>query len=84
MIYIYIYVYICREEEVAKFIKIQDREMKEFVEEREKMEKMQEEKRAAMKRRHLEEALELEKEFDAEFTLLMDRYSPASSSRNAP
>ncbi len=65
-----------RAEEIEKFIKIQDKEMEEFVEEREKLIKGHEEKMAAMKRRHWEEEVELEKEFDAELTQLMGKYSP--------
>lgn len=53
-------------------------EMKEFEEEREKLMKMHEEKLAEMKNRHWNEEIELEKGFDAELTLLMDKYTPKS------
>ncbi|KAK2977705.1 hypothetical protein RJ640_026845 [Escallonia rubra] len=65
-----------RLEELAKFIKIQDKEMEDFVEEREKLIKVHEEKKVAMKRRHWEEEVALEKELDAEFSRLMEKYTP--------
>jgi hypothetical protein len=65
-----------RAEKIAKYIKSQDEEMKVFVEERDKLIKAQEEKKAEMRRRQWEEELELEKEFNAELTQLMDKYSP--------
>lgn len=63
-------------EEIAKYIKVQDREMEDFVEERDKLIKVHGEKMAAMKRRHWDEEVELEKEFNAELTQLMDKYTP--------
>ncbi|KAB1228199.1 hypothetical protein CJ030_MR5G008796 [Morella rubra] len=65
-----------RAEEIAKYIKYQDKEIKEFEEEREKLIEDHKEKMAAMKRRHWEEEVELEKEFDAELNQLMDKFSP--------
>ncbi|KAK9078487.1 hypothetical protein SSX86_002544 [Deinandra increscens subsp. villosa] len=52
--------------------------MKEFEEEREKLMKMHEEKKTEMKTRHWKEEIELEKGFNDELTLLMDKYSPKS------
>ncbi|PON47631.1 hypothetical protein TorRG33x02_322940 [Trema orientale] len=61
----------------SKFIKSQDKEMEDYVEEREKLMKAHEEKFNDMRRRHWEEELELEKEFiNAELTHLMNKYSP--------
>lgn len=68
-----------RVEEIAKYIKLQDREMEDFEEERDKLIKVHQEKMVAMKRRHGEEEVELEKEFNAELTQLMDKYSPPSA-----
>ncbi|KAA8531280.1 hypothetical protein F0562_005989 [Nyssa sinensis] len=65
-----------RAEEIAKFIVCQDKEMEEFVEEREKLIETHEDKKIAMKRRHWEEEVELEKEFDAELNRLMEKYTP--------
>lgn len=62
--------------DIETFIKLQDKEMEEFVAEREKLIKEHEETVKAMKRRHWEEEVELEKEFNAELTILMDKYSP--------
>lgn len=50
--------------------------MEAFVKERDKLIEVQEEKKAAMKRRQWEEEVELEKAFNAELTQLMDKYSP--------
>lgn len=68
-----------RAKEVAKFIKFQEKEMEDFVAEREELIKVHEEKMAAMKRRHWDEEVEVEKEFNAELTRLMEKYSPQNS-----
>ncbi|KAF2283439.1 hypothetical protein GH714_005531 [Hevea brasiliensis] len=68
-------------EEMEKFIQFQDREMKEYVAERDGLIKAHEEKFAAMKRRHWEEEFALEKEFDAELTSLMEKYTPNSHTK---
>lgn len=49
--------------------------MEDFVEERDMLIKTHGDDKAAMKRRHWEEEVELEKEFDAKLTQLMDKYS---------
>lgn len=64
-----------RAEEVAKFITFQDKEMEDFVREREELIKAHEEKVVAMKRRHWEEEVGLEKEFDDELSKLMEKYT---------
>lgn len=71
--------FLLRAEEVAKFIKFQEKEMAEFEVEREELIKVHEEKMVAMKQRHWEEEVKLEEEFNAELTRLMDKYSPQSS-----
>ncbi|KAK9291742.1 hypothetical protein L1049_019692 [Liquidambar formosana] len=65
-----------RAEEVAKFIKFQDKEIEEFVTEREKLIEIHEGRKVEMKRRHWEEEVELEREFDAELSRLMEKYTP--------
>lgn len=50
--------------------------MEVFVSQRDSLVKIHEEKIAAMKKRHWEEEVELEKEFDAELAQLMSQYSP--------
>lgn len=50
--------------------------MEVFVSQRDNLVKIHEEKIAAMKKRHWEEEVELEKEFDAELAQLMSQYSP--------
>ncbi|MBA0835556.1 hypothetical protein Goarm_007830, partial [Gossypium armourianum] len=53
-----------RADEIAKFIKLQDEEMEAFVSERDKLITVHKEKMAAMRQRHWQEEVELEKEFD--------------------
>ncbi|PQM39541.1 protein suppressor of gene silencing 3-like [Prunus yedoensis var. nudiflora] len=50
--------------------------MEEFVEERDMLIKVHEDNKSAMKWRHWEEEVELEKDFDAKLTQLMEKYSP--------
>lgn len=73
----------CRAEEIANFIELQDKEMEDFVGEREKLIKEHEDKMAAMKRRHWDEEVKLEKEFDAQLASLMKKYSPHQSEGTA-
>lgn len=65
-----------RSEEIENFIKSQEKEMEEFVAERDMLMKAHVDNKAAMKRRHWEEEVELEKDFDAKLTHLMEKYSP--------
>lgn len=65
-----------RADNLAKFIKLQDKEMEEFVSERDILSKIHEDKKLEMKKRHCEEELQLEKEFDAKLTKLMEKYTP--------
>lgn len=65
-----------RAEEFDKFVKSQEKEMEEFVEEREKLIKLHEDKKVEQKRKHWNEEVELEKEFDAALNQLMDKYTP--------
>jgi len=65
-----------REEDFAKFVKSQDKEMEEFVSEREKLVKTYEDNKISMKQRYFEEEVQLEKDFDAALNQLMDKYSP--------
>ena len=53
--------------------------MEAFVAERDKLIKVHEEKMAAMRQRHWQEEVELEKEFDAELSHLMGKYTSDSS-----
>ncbi|CAL9231314.1 unnamed protein product [Arabidopsis halleri] len=63
-----------RAEEVSSFIEFQEKEMEEFVEEREMLIKEQEKKMADMKTRHYEEMLDLEKDFDEALEQLMYKH----------
>lgn len=57
--------------------------MEEYVEEREALIKAHQEEMNAAKREFWERQVELEKQFNAELTRLMDKYSPSpSSSKN--
>ncbi|KAL7089803.1 hypothetical protein ACP275_12G000200 [Erythranthe tilingii] len=68
-----------RAEEIAKLIQLQDKEMEEFGNKREKLMKAHEERKVELKRRHCDEMVALEKEFDDEFNKLMDEYTPSTS-----
>ncbi|KAL9233399.1 hypothetical protein vseg_008408 [Gypsophila vaccaria] len=65
-----------RAEELSKFKELQEQEMEKFVGEREELVKAHEAKKLALKRKHWEEDLQLEKDFDAELTKLMQKYAP--------
>ncbi|XP_038722073.1 protein SUPPRESSOR OF GENE SILENCING 3-like [Tripterygium wilfordii] len=68
--------YSCRGEEIKTFIEGQDKEIENFVAERENLIKVHKDKMVAMKKRHWEEEVRLEKKFDAELSQLMARYTP--------
>ncbi|KAE9456158.1 hypothetical protein C3L33_11948, partial [Rhododendron williamsianum] len=68
-----------REEDFAKFVKSQDKEMEEFVSEREKLVEAYEDDKISMNKRHFEEEVQLEKDFDTALNQLMDKYSPHRS-----
>ncbi|XP_065875051.1 protein SUPPRESSOR OF GENE SILENCING 3 [Euphorbia lathyris] len=70
--------YKLRVEEGEKLIDVQDKEIEGYVEERDGLMKEHEELFAAMKRRHWEEELELEKQFGEKMSSLMDKYTPKS------
>ncbi|KAL6523750.1 Protein SUPPRESSOR OF GENE SILENCING [Orobanche gracilis] len=59
-----------------EFIKLQDKEMEEFVNKRESLIKAREERRLELRCRHWDEEMALEKEFDQEFSKLMEEYTP--------
>lgn len=60
-----------------KFVELQDKEMESFVDEKEKLSQAHEESIAAMKKRHWEEEVEMEKKFDEDLAKLMEKYSPS-------
>ncbi|KAJ7945190.1 suppressor of gene silencing protein [Quillaja saponaria] len=66
-----------RADEISKFIKLQDKEMEEFVAERDRLMKDHEEHIASMKRRHWQEELQMEEEFGKKLTNLMEKYTPS-------
>ncbi|KAH0682831.1 hypothetical protein KY290_021418 [Solanum tuberosum] len=68
-----------RADKVAKFIKLQDKEMEEFVEERENLMRTHDDRIAALRRKYWEEEVELERKFDLELSKLMEKYSPKQS-----
>lgn len=69
--------------EIANFIEAQDKEMEDFVAERDMLMKVYGENKAAMKRRHWEEEVGLEKEFNDKLTQLMDKYSKVQPEASA-
>ncbi|CAI0430974.1 unnamed protein product [Linum tenue] len=68
--------YRSRVDEISKFIQLQEKEMEEFVEEREKLVKLHEDRIADMRRRHWKEEVDLERDFDSQLANLMKKYSP--------
>jgi len=62
-------------ENISSFLKPQDKEMKQFEAEREKIKKIHEEKKLALKKKQWQEQVELEKELENELTQLMDKYN---------
>lgn len=62
-------------DQLAEFIQLQEKEMEEFVARREMLEKEHEQKLVAMKKRHWDEEVELEKEFKTQLTQLMESFS---------
>ncbi|KAJ7957136.1 suppressor of gene silencing protein [Quillaja saponaria] len=66
-----------RADEILKFIKLQDKEVEEFVIVRDRLILAHEENIVAMKRRQLEEELQMEEQFSEKLTKIMERYSPA-------
>ncbi|XP_038997751.1 protein SUPPRESSOR OF GENE SILENCING 3-like [Hibiscus syriacus] len=68
-----------RADEIAKFLNFQDQEMQAFAGERDMLIKVHEQKMAAMRQRHWQEEVELEKEFDSELSHLMEKYNPVGS-----
>ncbi|XP_057421757.1 protein SUPPRESSOR OF GENE SILENCING 3 [Lotus japonicus] len=64
-------------DEYLKFVEVQDKEMENFVAQKEELIQAHDESIAAMKRRHWEEEVEMEKKFDEELAKLMQKYSPS-------
>ncbi|KAB5548191.1 hypothetical protein DKX38_011597 [Salix brachista] len=65
-----------RVKDISRFIKIQDKEMEEFKAERKKLIRRHEDEKGALMKIYWEELLGLEKEFENELTLLIDKYTP--------
>ncbi|KAJ6798860.1 protein SUPPRESSOR OF GENE SILENCING 3-like protein [Iris pallida] len=76
-----------RKEVIDKFIDSQEKGAEEFLSEREMLISSHEKKRDDLRRRYLEEEVEMEKAFEAALTALMEKYDPgtfqASSSSSA-
>ncbi|GFP83640.1 protein suppressor of gene silencing 3 [Phtheirospermum japonicum] len=64
----------------VEFIKVQDKEMEDFVNKREGLIKAHKERMAELRRKHWAEEMALEKEFDQEFNKLMEEYTPKQES----
>ncbi|KAG6781991.1 hypothetical protein POTOM_011377 [Populus tomentosa] len=65
-----------RVKDMSRFIKIQDKEMEEFKAERKKLIRRHGDEKAALMKIYWEELLVLEREFEDELTLLIDKYTP--------
>ncbi|OIW19492.1 hypothetical protein TanjilG_16861 [Lupinus angustifolius] len=64
-------------DEYLKFVEVQDKEMENFVAEKEKLCHAHEESLAAMRKRHWEEEVQMETKFNDELAKLMEKYSPS-------
>nr|KYP69506.1 hypothetical protein KK1_008697 [Cajanus cajan] len=64
-------------DEYLKFVEVQDKEMENFVAEKDKLCYAHDASIAAMRRRHWEEEMQLEQKFDEELANLMEKYSPS-------
>ncbi|CAL0327725.1 unnamed protein product [Lupinus luteus] len=64
-------------DEYLKFVEVQDKEMENFVAEKEKLCHAHEESLAAMRKRHWEEEVQMETKFNEELAKLMEKYSPS-------
>jgi hypothetical protein len=62
--------------DINRFIKIQDKEMEEFEAERKKLIRRHGDEKAVFMKIYWEELLVLEKKFEDELTLLIDKYTP--------
>lgn len=67
-----------RRADIAHIIDGQEKEVQEFLAERGKLERVHEERKAEMRRRHLEEEIDLEREFVQALTKLMEKYTPGA------
>ncbi|KAG8373433.1 hypothetical protein BUALT_Bualt11G0023800 [Buddleja alternifolia] len=71
-----------RAEEIAKFIQLQNKEMEEFDNERDKLMKAHEARMMELKQRHRWEEMTLEKDFNELFSKLMEKYTPSGSKQD--
>ncbi|KAG1370002.1 putative protein SUPPRESSOR OF GENE SILENCING 3 [Cocos nucifera] len=67
-----------RQAEIVRVINSQVKDAREFEAEREKLIRLHEEKKVELRRKHLAEEAELEKEWHAALTKLMEKYAPSS------
>ncbi|PKA66755.1 Protein suppresor of gene silencing 3 like [Apostasia shenzhenica] len=67
-----------RKKKIENFIESQVRDVEVFEARREDLIRSHDEKKIALRRKHLAEEVELEKEFDAQLTLLMEEHAPIS------
>ncbi|XP_039125123.1 protein SUPPRESSOR OF GENE SILENCING 3 homolog [Dioscorea cayenensis subsp. rotundata] len=65
-----------RKEEIARFINKQVRGIEEFEEEREKLIRAHKDKKVELKKKQMMQEVELEKDFDAALTKLMQKFTP--------
>lgn len=68
-----------RAEEAEKLIKLQDRDLKAYTAKRDALMEAHKQQLMDLKRRHREEEMSLEKDFDAKFDKLLEEYSPGAS-----
>ncbi|KAF7842685.1 protein SUPPRESSOR OF GENE SILENCING 3-like [Senna tora] len=62
-------------ERISSFTRLQDKQMRKFEAERDKLAKIHEDKKLGLKKKLWQEEVELEKEFENEMTKLMDKFT---------
>ena len=72
-----------RQQEIASFIKFQDKEMEQFVEERDKLTSIHEDMKRAMKQNYWKEEVELEKSYTIQVTKLIEKFAPSLASSSS-
>ena len=72
-----------RQQEIASFIKFQDKEMEQFVEERDKLTSIHEDMKRTLKQNYWKEEVELEKSYEIQVTKLIEKFAPSLASSSS-
>ncbi|GMY05235.1 pentatricopeptide repeat-containing protein, mitochondrial, partial [Fagus crenata] len=72
-----------KQQEIASFIKFQDKEMEQFVEERDKLTSIHEDMKRTLKQNYWKEKVELEKSYEIQVTKLIEKFAPSLASSSS-